>query len=754
MVQPGDAPRALRRLAPLALFTCALLVRASGWRDVYTGASVMPVDPDSWYHLRRIAYGIANFPAMLEFDPYLSFPHGARPIWTPVFDGCAAALLGLFVRPQDPDWLPRLERLAMWVPALLGAATVVAVARTARRHFGTTAGLAAGWSLCFLSAHFWYTQVGFLDHHAAEGLMVAWLLAAHLAWIEREESRQKAWGSALGCGVAMAATLATWTGGLLHVALVELGVEIFAWTRPDPAHARDLARRRAAAYAVAAACIAPLALGNVWPQWGRLSPVVLSDFQPWLFGSACAVWLGSALAWRERRGLGPRLAIFAGIGLTLALALLAARPDLRDGVGDAWQWLAKRETFQSEVAESQPLFFDSGRFTLAIAVTRLSLLGLIFPLAAVWLAWRQRGRPEAARAWLVLGVSAGLYAVTLLQRRFFDTSSLGIAFALGLLARELTSMLRARGVSPRRAGLAVAALLVLMLLPSLRSYTRGVVNEWNAWHGEKLWVTGGFGFDRAGLELAQALERGRPPTRGWLDPAQTPEYGVLAPWFLGHVIEYVGRRPTVVDNFGDDLGPESFAFAERAYQSTEPEIAGELSERRIRYVVAHRFPSFLPREPGPTSLFHALFTLDGSQALDESGDVRIPALERHRLVFETLGRDFGDAQAPPVYKLFERVEGADVSGEAAPGRRIDVALSLRTNRGRSLVYETRVAADAAGRYRVRLPYATDGGPGTLTTAPYYRFACGSEVRGLIVGERAVEEGLPVRGPDLCREEGR
>ena len=37
----------------------------------------------------------------------------------------------------------------------------------------------------------------------------------------------------------------------------------------------------------------------------------------------------------------------------------------------------------------------------------------------------------------------------------------------------------------------------------------------------------------------------------------------------------------------------------------------------------------------------------------------------------------------------------------------------------------------------------------MTTAPYYRFACGDEVRGLVVGERAVQEGLPLRGPDLC-----
>ena len=756
MAHPGDGSRALCRLAPLALFACALAVRAASWRDVFGGARVLPVDPDSWYHLRRIAYGIAEFPAVLEFDPYLSFPGGAKPIWTPVFDWCAAALLGLFVRPQHPDWLAQLERLAMWLPALLGAATVVAVYRVGRRHFGALAGWTAGWSLCFVSGHYWYTQVGFLDHHAALGLVVAWLLAAQLGWMQREESAQRAWLSALGCGAAIAATLAVWPGGLLHVALVEVGALAFALTRPDAARARGFAVRRAAAYACACACIAPLALGNAWPQWGRFSPVVLSEFQPWLLGSACAVWLGCALAWRDSLArASARLAGFAGLCAVLALALLAIFPELRDGAADAWRWLAKRESFQAQVAESQPLFFEAGQLTFAIGATRLSLFGLAFPLAGAWLAWRVRGRPERARAWLVLWVTAGLYAVTLLQRRFFDTACIGIALSLGLAARELEVWLRARGSSPRLARIAVAAGVAGMLLPSFPTYTRALANEWNALRGEKLWVTGGFGSDLAGLELALQLESATPPTRGWLDPAEAPEYGVLAPWYLGHVIEYAGRRPTVVDNFGDDLGPESFAFAERAYQSSEPEIVGELERRRIRYVVAHRHPIFLQREPAPGSLFHALYALDGSEATDpESGALRVPALAHHRLIFETLGRDFGDAQAPAEYKLFERVAGADVTGRAAPGKEIEVALSLRTARGRSLLYQTRVAADADGRYRVRLPYATADGPAAVTPAPWYRFACGEDIRGLVVAERAVQEGLPLRGPDLCLEGAR
>jgi len=743
----------LRRLVPpLALFACALAVRAVGWRDVFADERVLPVDPDTWYHLRRIAYAIAEFPAVLEFDRYLSFPDGAKPIWTPVFDSFAAGLLGLFAHPPQPDWLLRLERLAMWLPPLLGAATVALAYHIGRRHFGTLAGAAAGVALCFVSGHYWYSQVGFLDHHAALGLVAAFLLGAQLAWMQWEESRLRAaaWRAALVCGTAIAATVAIWPGGLLHVALVEVGALAFAVTRAAPDDARGFALRRATAYAVAGLCIAPLSFGNEWPQWGELSPVVLTAFQPLLFYAAFAVWIGCAFVWRDRvRDARARLVLFVGVGFAVALPLVVALPAVRDGLADAWQWLAKDESFQSRVAESQPLLLDGGRFTWTIGAARLSLFGLCFPLAGAWLAWRLRGRPERARAWLVLLFTAGLYAVTLLQRRFFDTATVGIALSLGLAARELDAILRVRLGSPRRAHAVVAAAIALVLFPSFRTYLRGVANEVSAWSGGKQWVTGIFGYDHAGLELALQLDRATPQTAGWLDPSQQPEYGVLAPWFLGHIIEHAGRRPTVVDNFGDDLGPEAFAFAERAYQSPEAEIAPELEKRRIRYVVAHEFPTFLERAPVDGSLFHALFALDGSQARDDAGGVRVPALARHRLVFETLGRDFGDPEAPAVYKLFETVAGADVSGRAAPGRTVEIALALRTNRGRSLVYETQVAAGADGRYRVRLPYATGGGPAAVTTAPYYRIACDGEVRALVVGEPAVQEGRALRGPALC-----
>ena len=224
---------------------------------------------------------------------------------------------------------------------------------------------------------------------------------------------------------------------------------------------------------------------------------------------------------------------------------------------------------------------------------------------------------------------------------------------------------------------------------------------------------------------------------------------MLAPWYLGHVIEYAGRRPTVVDNFGDDLGEESFAFAERYYLASEPEVGFELDRRRIRYVVAQRFPNFLTGTPQPRSLFRAMYVRDGALRRGDDGAPLLPALERHRLVFESLGRDFRDPSAPPVYKLFEVVAGADVSGRAPPGTPVSAALHVTTNRGRRFLYDTQVVADAEGRYRVRLPYATSGSPPAPKTAPFYRLSCGDEAKGLMVGEQDVQAGGAVAGPDLC-----
>ena len=102
-----------------------------------------------------------------------------------------------------------------------------------------------------------------------------------------------------------------------------------------------------------------------------------------------------------------------------------------------------------------------------------------------------------------------------------------------------------------------------------------------------------------------------------------------------------------------------------------------------------------------------------------------------------------------MYKVFEIVEGALITGSAAPGAVVGVRIGVFTNRGRKILYATHAIADVAGRYRVRVPYATGAGPERARTAPFYRLFCGDDVRVVAVSEAAVVEGETVDGPSLC-----
>ena len=87
-----DGRRAI--LLALFLFTVAFALRVATFGLVFVDGRVwFPSGNDELYHIRRIAYQAARFPEVLDFDPYLSFPFGARPIWPPFLDWLLAGVV-------------------------------------------------------------------------------------------------------------------------------------------------------------------------------------------------------------------------------------------------------------------------------------------------------------------------------------------------------------------------------------------------------------------------------------------------------------------------------------------------------------------------------------------------------------------------------------------------------------------------------------------------------------------------------------
>lgn len=749
----GGGLRFARVFTPLALFALAFFVRCLPIQSIFLRERILFADNDAYYHMRRIAYSIEHFPNSLSFDPYINHPDGGWPIWTPVFDWCVAALLRPF-RSGNAD----LEHLAVFVPPLLGAATVVVLYLIARRHFGTATATLAGGLLAVLSAHFWYSQVGFIDHHAAVALVAAATLGAAMTLLARasvaDTDRSTMQRSVLATGVAFGTSLLVWPGMLLHVGLVDAALLGFAMTRRDRGRATAFAWNLATLHLVALALVAPLGLSAQWTEWGPFSPVVLSAFQPWLMAVACLWSAGCAAAWRLD-GIGRSRARRLQSGLALAVALLAASiwafPGLSAAAGDPWEWFAGADPFQRGVGESMPLFLHGGQPSLKIAFARLSAFSLLVPVALCVGVVRARRAARPAPILLFLWWTFGLLTATVIQRRFFNSASVGVAllFALALVASHralLRKLPRAR--IPVMVALASAALA--LLLPTLQTYSLGASNLWRALRGARPQLAPQT-YERVVVaDMADWIRAHTPIPSGWLDASAKPAYGILAAWEIGHILEYRGRRPTVSDNFGNDIGSENYLRALRYFQSDEESASELLEELSVRYIVTQRDTRFLGVEATPASMAVALFLRDGSMASPaaEAGPGGA-ALTRHRLIYDSRPLPFTTHPTEPRYKVFEFVRGARIVGRAAPGAQVRATLEVRTNRGRRFVYSSTVSAAADGRYVLRLPYSTRGGPSSVRVDSAYVLECGDERQPLRVDESDVKDGTRVEGPSLC-----
>ena len=737
----GKLHPAVRWTAPLGLALLSFLVRAMPATTVYASDRVTFFGMDAYYHMRRVAYGLARFPESLTFDPYINFPHGAKPIWPPFFD--AAVSLGVL---PFYTWggIEAAESAAVWIPPLLGTATVLVLYFLALRFFGFPVALLSGLLLAVSSGHYWFSQVGFLDHHAAVALTSTIVLASSmglLAQLEDPRNETSTTRMAVTTGLAMALAFLVWPGSLLHVALAEAGFLLYIATRKRIKDAAQAAGAVCWVNAIAAAVIAPWSWGNHWPQWSDFSPAVLSNFQPWFLAALALYALVLRGTWTrgQDRGALRRLGDQGVLAALVVGASLFLFPGLLDSFGDAWQWLSKDEAFQASVAESQPLLMLDGKFSLRIAEGRLSRFIYILPLALFALAASTRTRKDRAAIGLLVLWTVGLVAVTLVQRRFFNSLSISMAIVFAWTAVVLYRAIvgRTSGMFGKTLGvLATGAAVIFLLIPMIKTYQRPVENLTRMLRGQPLIKRSAGPNFPALLETAQWIRENTPPTSGFLDVSQSPEYSVLALSGNGHLIEYVGRRPTVTNNFGDDIGAENYRLVQRYFAArSEAEAEAIANDLGARYVVATLAGPRKPRS-GPVPILR--------QLADEDGQ----GLGGHRLVFEASGIGPGARPSDPIPKVFERVAGARITGMATPGEPVTADLELRTNRGRRILYRARTITGPEGRYILRLPYANTGGQGLVQTASHYRVRSQGVEDQIRVDERQVVHGDSTAGPNF------
>ncbi|MEM7408689.1 MAG: hypothetical protein AAF430_00465 [Myxococcota bacterium] len=699
------------------------LLRLLPWPRVFTSEGVLFYDGDSYYHMRRIAHSIEQFPALLERDPWMNFPHGGTSPWPPGFDWTLAALTRLLVGTDDRAGA---ETIGAWVPVICGVLAIVAIGNAGRRLAGVAVGWAAAGLLALLPAAYNFTQLGYLDHHATVAWLGTALFAGVLVLVDRRDAGPRIWPWLAGAGAA--ALLLVWPGALLHLGVAQAGA--LAWTAfaPSSALAVARARRLAGAHALCALALFPFAWGRGFEDLGAFTPLALTSFQPVYFGCAALALavVAGVWAWPVGARAGSRLASGAGVALAgVAIALLIV-PELAQSLERSSGWFTGDEQFHDRILELRPLL-GVGFSAPMNGVHRLTWLLFAFPLA--WGVAVTR-RPHAASHWMLGLWSAAFGLAALSQARF--TNSFAAPFAL-VWAVAGVALARAIWTRWEQRPVVLAAVVLVSLLvaswavaPAIESHVR---------------LARGLRANPEDTRMAHVRKAARfiathHPTREDADPG-----AVLSAWGIGHQVRYYAEAPVIQDNFGPYVARENVAAATRYYAAVDEERAlAELDALGARYILVEDYGAGVVEPYPPGSLTRRLLARRGSEgALRRGGRVRLlPALTRHRLVYETQGNTARIA-------VYERVGGARIEGEAPAGAAVTALVRLEAGTT-PFIYRTSTQADSRGRYRLRFPYASGMDTGGVRTLDAIQVVAGTERKTVEVPEQAARTGSVVAGP--------
>lgn len=730
-VAPAHRALALALLAALA----ALALRLAQAGAVYQGPEVgLGPDGDPLYHALQAERLLSGAPGAPWFDPGLDWPNGALVPWPPLLDaGVALAARAIHGAGATRD---EVAAVAAAVPPLLGALSVLLAGALCAALFGR-GGAVAAFLLAGLAAHGELTRVGRADQHALELALAPALWLAFARALGGAERRRRGATAVLALLVAVA--FWAWMGSAFLLAVPVLGALLL--------HAVAAEEAGAAARALALGCgggaallAGSLVLLGPDGALGRTSAVGLTGLHV-AIAAGCAAIGGLLLLARRLRpdpaAAGRRaLEVAAAVLLPMALLLLGA-PALRAGAASGLVALRAEGAWYADITEFAPLV-GTGREPLATeAVRALVLLGLVPALAAAGAALLLRRRPPAARpsgpALMGLAWAPALLALAAARYRFLPYAAVALVGPAAVALDEGWRRLRDRLGRPRLAAAALALATGLAVAPS--------IPDWAAPPR------------RVDPDLVRLL--------GWLadqPPRPDGREGVAALWEAGHAVQFYGRRPVLASPFGTEAGPRSLPdLAAFIFATREEEAEAVLARRRVGYVLLGELPTLVldvrgfapPGAPEVVRLTTDL--LEGATveplpgllqlvsarlvAFDGAGSHgRIPPLGGFRLLQEA-----GPPQAR--LRLFGVVEGARLAVEGArPGAPVTAAVQVVVGRRRFL-WEARAEADAQGRARLRVPYATGANGAALTSTTLV--GDGRAALEVVVAEEAVLRGLEV-----------
>jgi dolichyl-diphosphooligosaccharide--protein glycosyltransferase len=727
-------------LAVAAAVALGTALRLAPWPFVFRGDGVrFLMDGDPYYHVLR-AQELARSGSVPWHDGALNFPIGADVPWPPLYDAVLA--VAGWVAGGGEATEDSVESAAAFVPVLLGAAGIVAVALLASATLGAPA---AAPSAAFAAAIGWHVDVGLLgrpDQHVAEILLLASILAVFARAVRTGEERAlRRAGGALG--VLLALAFWTWLGSALHVGV--LAAAVGAWHVAAPggdgtatSSSRLLARGAGIAAVLLAASAAWLGPPGALAS-GRITGISALPAAICAGTAVFAAVLARLSAGDAGRGRARRaMEVVAAAVVPAAVAFLV--PGVREGVGQGFTALGTANPWYATILEFQPILGSGMRPWTEELRRALDRSGFVPVVAFGGLALlRGHAREEPSRRFGAFQLAAcfALFVPLAAARiRFGPYLGVFAAVLAGHAARTVSLHLR----SERTRAALVVAIVLGAVAPSL---PRAVEARYYPTNMDEV------------LRLSR--------TAGALAGADEGK-AILASWSVGHHVRYGSGLPVIATPFGTEGGAGAMEDTSAFHLASAWDEAERILERRrVRFILlqdpipdaALAAETFgLPPDRAP-----AVFVRDVHEGLAIAVNPTLEQLVPVRLFFgdglaiprraqaaiaEVRLVDEAGGPGAPRAKLFERVPGARLRVTGAPaGGVVSARTTVKTPLGRQLVWGGSARADAGGNAELRVPYAT-GSNGAVRASAYLVEA--GKKRAATVPETAVVAGAVVQVP--------
>ena len=746
----------------------AVFIRLLPYSRVFSHAQVNLFAQDPYYHLRRVLLGLNNHGIIPTYDSYSGFPQGLYCFWSNLFDYSILWVSWLFGHGKPSIHL--VETVTAYTPVAWGVLCLLPAYLVIKETFNKQIAFISLILMSILPGQVYQTLLGRADHYGADTLFP--LLASYLLLkLNRRTDLQSNLNYLVGISLSLALSWLIWPGSTIFVGIL-LSYQLIMILydikcRPESMSLTlDIAVKTTLLTLI---WMLPFCMTSYWGFKHEVIYDALSYFQLYFLAGFLVLFLiikfihetpGEYLHYLRQY---PVLTTLGSIILVFT-CLFALVPHMSQSLFSGLGWVAKTDPWLKTITEFQPLFMSMGVFSDFRALSYFGYIIYLAPILYILLIhhWYQQNQWTPARIWYVLYIGSVL-VLGYNQSRFAHYMVLGIASLTAVTLVYIFYFLQAYTFPPKVQPYK-QPLILLVIIMLISGNLRPALSEIRAIPGKYAQVNPEF------MDCLSWIKSNTPATSHYLQPYDTPEYGILAPWIMGHWINYYAQRPTFCNGFHTDStnnkkGMEFYMSEDVAH------TVDILAHNKIKYFLLTdltvNIPDFVDvlgikgknyvfksvtRHPkggvsigyNPTEQYYRLISSilyihDGDGLVFTNKGV-------FRLVYESKSQWDVDKYMVNCLKLYEFIPGCAIEGVTKPNTPIEISTVIQTNSGRQFNYHLETNATPKGTYRIFLPYSQESSSKSAFALKPYTVKLGNKTSTVSVNNEWVASGKTITLP--------